>query len=81
MKWFAAILFVLFLSSLANAADFTFIFKMKGDILTLKVEGNNYESAFDRAALMCFKHFKRDQFLTEEKGLDIIDVCANPRNK
>lgn len=78
MKLFATILLF---SSLASASEYSFVYRFEKELLELKIEGESYEVAYDRAALKCFKHFKRGQFLKEERGLDIIDVCANPRKK
>ena len=40
----------------------------------------SYDEAFEQAAKACYRHFKNGKRLTEDKGLDIIDVCANPRS-
>lgn len=39
----------------------------------------SYEEAFKTAAQACYRHFKNGKRLSEDEGLDIIDVCANPR--
>ena len=39
-----------------------------------------YEEAFEKAAQACYRHFRDGKRLTEDRGLDIIDVCANPRS-
>lgn len=46
-----------------------------------------YEEAYDQAALACYKHYRdyiktknSQKHLKEDQGLDIIDVCANPRS-
>jgi len=40
----------------------------------------SYNEAYERAAKACYSHFKDGKPLNEDKGLDIIDVCANPRS-
>lgn len=40
---------------------------------------STWEEAFKTAAQACYRHFKNGKALTEDQGLDIIDVCANPR--
>ena len=40
----------------------------------------SYEEAFEKAAMACYRYYKNGQRLTEERGLDIIDTCANPRS-
>jgi hypothetical protein len=37
------------------------------------------EEAFHMAAKDCFKHLTNDKYPGEEKGLEIIDICANPK--
>ena len=45
-----------------------------------KETANSYEDAFDSAAQQCFRHYKGEGKVTEDRGLDIIDICANPRS-
>ena len=40
----------------------------------------SYEEAFEKAAMACYRYYRNGQRLTEERGLDIIDTCANPRS-
>lgn len=40
----------------------------------------SYEEAFEKAAMACYRYYKNGERLTEERGLDIIDTCANPRS-
>lgn len=60
--------------------DFKFKFNFRGDIYQYQQRASNYEEAFERAAKACFNHYKSGQKLNENLGLDIIDVCANPRS-
>lgn len=59
---------------------YTFKFNFQGETLEIRRPANTYEEAFEKAASSCFAHFKKRGKLTEERGLDIIDVCANPRS-
>ncbi|MBX2986430.1 MAG: hypothetical protein KF802_00905 [Bdellovibrionaceae bacterium] len=62
--------------------EFVFKFRLKGETLEVRRPATNYEEAFDKAADVCFKHFKKSLggHLSEDQGLDVIDVCANPRS-
>lgn len=82
---------ILLAATLARAAnsdvqEFRFKFEKKApqesktmERWEYKTRAGNYETAFKEAALECYKHFKRGRPLSEDEGLDIIDICANPR--
>jgi hypothetical protein len=57
-----------------------FKFSLKGASFEYKQSSASFEEAFERAAQACYTHFKDGKRLTEDAGLDIIDVCANPRS-
>lgn len=69
-----------FISTPTPSKDYKFHFKLGQEKLEISQSGPSYEVAFERAAQSCFNHFKNGQKLTEDRGLDIIDVCANPRS-
>lgn len=58
---------------------YNFKFKMQNETFEVSHTSGSYEEAFERAAKACYKHFKGGRRLSEDRGLDIIDVCANPR--
>jgi hypothetical protein len=58
---------------------YNFKFKLQGQIYEYTQKSSTYEDAFEQAAKSCYQHYKAGRPLTEERGLDIIDVCANPR--
>lgn len=58
---------------------YTFHFSLKGETFDYKQSAGSYEEAFENAAKACFKHYKGGRRISEDRGLDIIDVCANPR--
>ncbi len=60
--------------------EYTFKYKLAGDILEIRKPAASYEDAFEQAAQQCFKYFKGHGQVSEDRGLDIIDVCANPRS-
>ncbi len=68
------------LSYTDSSKDYTFKYQMSGEKLEITRSADSYEEAYEQAAQQCFKHFKGTGSLSEDKGLDIIDVCANPRS-
>ena len=60
--------------------EFTFKFRLAGKSLELKKSAASYEEAYENAAKECFKFYKGAGKVSEDRGLDIIDVCANPRS-
>lgn len=59
---------------------YNFKFKFENQVFEYKQKSASYEEAFSRAAQACYTHFKAGRHLSEDRGLDIIDVCANPRS-
>ncbi|WP_413581580.1 hypothetical protein [Bdellovibrio sp. HCB288] len=60
--------------------EYTFKYKLSGQSFEIKKQAQSYEDAYRVAAQQCFNHFKGAGKVSEERGLDIIDVCANPRS-
>lgn len=46
----------------------------------IKKEALSYEEAYKSASRDCFKRLTGGKYPGEEKGLDIIDICANPKS-
>jgi hypothetical protein len=63
-----------------EAKLYQFKFRLKGETFEFAHKSSSYEQAFEVAAKACYRHYKAGQKLTEDQGLDIIDVCANPRS-
>lgn len=59
--------------------EYRFKFNFRGLAFEYKQKSDSFEKAYEMAAKACYKHYKNGQKLTEDAGLDIIDVCANPR--
>lgn len=60
--------------------EYGFKFKMtEKDSYEFVTKANTYEDAFEKAAQACFNHYKGGRTVSEDRGLAIIDVCANPR--
>ncbi len=63
-----------------EAQVYSFKFRLKGESFEFSQKSASYEQAYEIAAKACYRHYKAGQRLTEDQGLDIIDVCANPRS-
>lgn len=70
---------ILLLCSLAQAKEFTFKYQYKDKKFYIKVDDQNKDKAFRKAANFCFITLTAGTYPGEEKGLDMIDTCANPR--
>lgn len=46
---------------------------------SIKKEANTYEEAYKSASRDCYQQLTNGRYPGEEKGLDIIDICANPK--
>lgn len=61
----------------------TFVFHYK-DLskkpFSIKKEASSYEQAYKQASKDCFEQLTGGKYPGEEKGLDIIDICANPKS-
>ena len=67
--------------SMASVKTYTFSYKTpKSQPLQIKMSAKSYEEAFKAAAKDCFKKLTQGVYPGEEKGLDIIDICANPKS-
>ena len=60
--------------------EYNFKYKMAGQTLEITRSAGSYEEAFEGAAQQCFNFYKGSGKLSEDRGHDIIDVCANPRS-
>lgn len=60
--------------------SYDFKYKLKNDTFSYTRTAASYEEAFENAAQACFNHYKGGRHVSENEGLDIIDVCANPRS-
>jgi len=47
--------------------------------LIVRVQAEIWEDGLKKAARTCFKALTRGVYPGSERGLDIIDICANPR--
>lgn len=71
---------LLLIPTLAQAKEHKFVWKTKDVNLEFKTSAETWEVAYERAAQFCFKYLvEKETKLTTDRGLDIIDLCANPR--
>lgn len=66
--------------SASKTQNFSFQYKAKQyKSFTIVRAASSKEEAFRLAAKDCFKHLTNNKYPGEEKGLEIIDICANPK--
>lgn len=59
---------------------FDFKYSFEGEKLAVSQEAPDYYQALEKAAKSCFRHFKSKTKANHDKGIDLIDVCANPKS-
>jgi hypothetical protein len=62
-----------------GSQKFDFKYSFDGEKLAVSQEAPDYYQALEKAAKSCFKHFKQKTKSNHEKGIELIDVCANPK--
>lgn len=63
-----------------GSQTFDFKYSFEGEKLSVSQEAADYYQALTKAAKSCFRHFKSKTKSNSQKGIDLIDVCANPRS-
>lgn len=63
----------------ATKNEKTYLFKFKTIAQPISMKASSKEEAFKLAAKECFSKLTGGRYPGEEKGLDIIDICANPK--
>lgn len=58
---------------------FDFRYSFEGEKLAVSQEASDYYQALEKAAKSCFRHFKPKTKSNYDKGIQLIDVCANPK--
>lgn len=84
MKAIKIILISIFVASSAIAAptnkSYSFQFKSpKAKPFAITQKASSKEEAYKLAAKECFKKLTNNIYPGEQKGLEIIDICANPK--
>ncbi|MBC7419297.1 MAG: hypothetical protein H7328_01095 [Bdellovibrio sp.] len=57
----------------------TYSFAFKTIKEPIRAVASSKDEAFKLAAKVCFNQLTGGKYPGEEKGLDIIDICANPK--
>lgn len=73
------LIFLVLLCSTAEAKEFKFTYTLGRDQLQYKTNAETWETAFKRGADFCFDFFTKKEPFSEDRWLEIIDTCANPR--
>ncbi len=67
-------------ASLTSKKSWSFQYKdLSKKPFQIKKEAFSYEEAYKSASHECFQQLTGGKYPGEEKGLDIIDICANPK--
>ncbi len=67
-------------TSFAASKNWTFTYKPKAkDSFALTFNAETKQEAFKVASKACFHKLTNGQYPGEEKGLEYIDICANPK--
>ena len=75
-----AALMVLSQNTLANTKVWTFTYKVsQKESFEIKKPAESKDQAYKLAAKECFQKLTQGTYPGESKGLEIIDVCANPK--
>ena len=62
-----------------QAKSYKFTYKLGQQVFELNQAAPTQEIAFKLAAKECFQKLTGGKYPGEERGLDIIDICANPK--
>lgn len=78
---FFSVLFTAFTAFSANSVKtYSFQYKVaKAKPFAISQKAATPEEAYKLAARECFKKLTNNRYPGEEKGLEIIDICANPK--
>ena len=72
------IFFIVFMFSIASRAA-TYEFKYKENVI-VEVNAVDKYKGFKMAAMICYRTLTKNVYPGEDRGLEIIDICANPSN-
>ncbi len=64
----------------SDQKEYVFKYKLAMEQFEVRRPASSYQEAYEQAAQDCFNHFKGSGPINENRGMDIIDACANPRS-
>ena len=59
--------------------SYKFVYHIDKQIFEVNKTAANKDTAFKLAAKECFQKLTNGKYPGEERGMDIIDICANPK--
>lgn len=79
-KMVLIVLAIFFFARVVSAETYKFEFHDNGiQVMKLVVEAPSQEKAMLKAGHVCFNVLTKGKYQGEEKGMEIIDICANPK--
>ncbi len=63
----------------SNSKNFKFSYSAGKQIFEVQTTAANRDAAFKIAAKECFQKLTGGKYPGEDRGMDIIDICANPK--
>lgn len=80
-SYFTIFVSLFFIAPIESKAETLKMYKYKypkADLIISVIEAEE-SKAFKSAAKLCFETLTKNKYPGEEKGLEIIDICANPK--
>ena len=71
--------FNVFAATQQDIKSYKFVYQLDKQIFEVKKSAANKDIAFKLAAKECFQQLTAGKYPGEERGMDIIDICANPK--
>ena len=71
--------FNVFAATQQEIKSYKFVYQLDKQIFEVKKSAANKDIAFKLAAKECFQQLTAGKYPGEERGMDIIDICANPK--
>ncbi len=59
--------------------SFKFQYNYQNDVFRTTELSSDFNEALKLAALKCFQYYSQKVTLNESKGIELIDICANPK--
>lgn len=59
--------------------EYKFSYHINKKVFIFTEKASSYEQALEKVSLSCFKKFNGDKETSVEQGMDLVDLCVNPR--